>query len=153
DHTVTSLEPEISAQVRSLDPDLAWELAPGRTSKHALCVTGGGVAELRSLAERVVRTAPSADETWEYRPARAADPANALRMKLEIGGFEVELSTSKASVTVDTERLRVDVRLFNPRFVQMSQELRGHVAFLQLDWLLGEDDVERWLGLVESVVD
>lgn len=36
-------------------------------------------------------------------------------------------------------------------FRLVSGETRVQVTFLTLDWLLGEDDVERWVGVIESL--
>jgi hypothetical protein len=44
----------------------------------------------------------------------------------------------------------VDVRLWNPSFPRLPQQVRQQVAFLFLDNLLGEDDVERWIGTIET---
>ena len=66
------LDSELSPRVHALDPDLQWELTPGRSARHALVVSSGGSAELRPLAERWARAAPPG-ATWEYYPARIAD--------------------------------------------------------------------------------
>jgi hypothetical protein len=64
-----------SSQLDVVHPNLQWELSPGQFAEHALCITSGGVAELRPLAERMIKGAPPAHRVWEYRSARVADPA------------------------------------------------------------------------------
>lgn len=39
----------------------------------------------------------------------------------------------------------------HPGFAALPEEGRAHVSYLLLDWLLGEDDVERWVGRVEPL--
>jgi hypothetical protein len=57
-----------------------------------------------------------------------------------------------AQAHVDDVRCRLDVQVFHPRFADIPEPAPAHLAFLVLDWALGEDDVERWLGAVEPVV-
>ena len=51
----------------------------------------------------------------------------------------------------DVEQLRVHVGVHHPAFVDLPDDVPEQVSFLLLDWLLGEDDVERWLGHVEAL--
>jgi len=37
----------------------------------------------------------------------------------------------------------------HPEFARLAKMRAAQVSFLLLDWLLGEDDVERWIGAVE----
>lgn len=141
---------EISARVTRIHPDMEWETAAGRTARHALIITSGGVPELRSLAERCFRAAPPADATWEYYPARQSDP-QALLSRVDFGGSELDLSLSRVALTLDARRQKADVSVFHPGFATMPEQVRGQATFLLLDWLLGEDGVERWLGAVEAV--
>ena len=141
---------EISAQVDRIHPDMEWETAAGRTAQHALIITSGGISDLRSLAERCFRAAPPADATWEYHPARQPDP-EALRSRLNLGGSELDLSLTRVGLTLDAERQKADVIVFHPGFATIPAQARGQASFLLLDWLLGEDGVERWLGAIEAV--
>jgi len=54
---------------------------------------------------------------------------------------------------LDEHRLSYDVVVHHPEFVQMQESQRQQFVFLVLDWALGEDDVERWVGGVEAAVD
>ena len=137
---------DISRAVRTIDPAMAWELAPGRTAEHAFCVSPEGNPELRQAALRWLATAPPADSTWEYHASR--QPSAALQ-SLEVGGFRVELSEMRAISSWDVSRRRVDVRLWHPMFPQLPDPIRLQVGFLFLDNLLGEEDVERWVGQID----
>lgn len=138
----------ISAKVAAIEPDLQWELGKGSSSKHQLCVTAAGVAENRPTAERWLRAAPAPDDIWEYRAARQADP-NWANVHLEFAGRQVVLAETEVSLTVDEDSHLVDVTLFHPAFPEMAEDEREQLTYLLLDWILGEDDVERWLGSIE----
>ena len=65
DGSVEQRVTEISDRVHRVHADLAWELAPGATSKHALVVTPEGDPVIRPKALTWLAAAPPPDETWE----------------------------------------------------------------------------------------
>jgi hypothetical protein len=137
---------EVSKAVASVDPRMAWEFARGRSAKHALCLSPEGNAEIRPAALRWLDSAPPADETWEYHASRQASPTPAV---MEIGGRRMDLGEMRAIASWDSRRRRVDVRLWHPAFEGAPRGLPEQTSFLFLDNLLGEDQVERWIGEVE----
>ncbi|WP_116946961.1 DUF695 domain-containing protein [Jiangella endophytica] len=149
-HEVSPLADELTRLVRAIQPDLTWHFGRGARATHRLTVTAGGVAEIRPSAERWFRAAPAADATWEFSPSQQADPAT-LDNVLEIGGRRLELAATVFSIELSVDELRVHVGVHHPEFGGLPEDVRGQISFLVLDWLLGEDDVERWLGHVEPL--
>lgn len=49
--------------------------------------------------------------------------------------------------------MRINLGVYNPDFDRLPADAPFQVIFLVLDWLLGEDDVERWVAGVERVED
>ncbi|GGS74213.1 DUF695 domain-containing protein [Nonomuraea spiralis] len=143
--TAEGIEELVAPAVAALDPGLVWEVAPGRNAAHILVVTAAGDAELRSLAHRWARAAPPADLLWEFHPSRQANP-QALELTLDVGGFEFALDKLKFGLRVPRNQPRVDVSAYHPIFAELDEETRLEAALLALDWLLGEDDVARWVG-------
>jgi hypothetical protein len=137
---------EIGRAVQGIHPRMAWELAPGRVAEHAFCISPEGNAEVRQAALRWLESAPAADATWEYHASRQASPT--LR-SIQIGPWQVDFDEVRAISSWDESRHRVDVRLWHPKFPDLPREARLQVAFLFLDNLLGEDDVERWIGGID----
>jgi len=138
---------EMNARVEAMHADLAWELMPGRQAEHALVVTAAGVPGRRRIAERWFRDAPSADETWEYHPARQAS-LSARMVMADLNGWKLDLRKLKFGLHADGDRL--DTVVFHPRFAAMPPDACEHMGFLALDWALGEDDVTRWIGAVDT---
>lgn len=134
---------EISRAVRTVHPAMAWELAPGRTARHAFCLSPEGDPERRQAALRWHAAAPEADATWEFHPSRQASPAP---RDLEVGGTTFHLGDMRSIASWDQLRRRLDVRLWHPAFPAVPRDVRQQVAFLFLDSLLGEDETERWIG-------
>ncbi|NUR84597.1 MAG: DUF695 domain-containing protein [Nonomuraea sp.] len=150
DSLVAAVEPEgieelLAPAVSALHPGLVWEVAPGRNAAHALVVTAAGDAELRSLAHRWAAAAPQGDLLWEFHPSRQANP-QALELTLDVGGYEFAIDKLMLGLRVPRNQPRVDVSAYHPIFGELDEETRLEAALLALDWLLGEDDVARWVG-------
>ena len=137
---------DIGRAVHTIHPAMAWELGPGRTAQHAFCISPEGNAELRQVALRWVAVAPPVDATWEYHPSRQAA---ASLSGVAIGPSSFDFPAMRAITSWDEQRQRVDARLWHPGFGGAPQQVKLQVAFLFLDNLLGEDDVERWVGQID----
>ncbi|WP_327089807.1 DUF695 domain-containing protein [Nonomuraea sp. NBC_01738] len=143
------LAEELAPAVAAVHPGLVWEVAPGRNAAHALVVTSAGDAELRSLAHRWAKAAPPSDMLWEFHPSRQANP-QALGLTLDVGGQEFAVEQLVLGLRVPRGASRVDVSAFHPIFTDLDEETRVEAALLALDWLLGEDDVARWVGEITA---
>ncbi|WP_117210092.1 DUF695 domain-containing protein [Allorhizocola rhizosphaerae] len=134
-----------SERVHAIHPGLEWELMPGRAAAHALVVTAAGKPELRAVAHRWLAQAPQPDAVWEYHCVRIADPA-VFTSTLQVGVVKLELAKLGYAIAVDRQRSQIDVSCYHPAFAELPEEAQAQVTFLSLDWLLGEDNVEIWLG-------
>jgi hypothetical protein len=139
---------EVSGQVKSIDKELEWEFARGSGAGNALIVSAAGVPRLRAVAERWRRAAPVADGRWEYHSTRQPDP-DSLSAALTVSGHEIKLPELRFACRIDADRYEVDVVVHHPDFAKLAEPDRLRVAFLALDWLLGEVAVELWVGVVE----
>lgn len=137
---------EITRAVRTIHPKMAWELAPGAASQHAFCLSSEGDSEVRQAGLRWLAAAPPPDAIWEYHASRQASPT---LMALEIAGIRFNLEETRAIASWDETRRRLDVRVWHPLFDKAPEPVKLQAAFLFLDQLLGEDDVERWIGQID----
>ena len=55
----------------------------------------------------------------------------------------------RAIASWDLVRRRLDVRLWHPQFDRAPVPVKMQVGFVFLDNLLGEEDVERWIGQID----
>lgn len=137
---------EISRAVQTIHPQMAWELAPGKTAQHAFRISPEGRPDLRQVALRWLSNAPPADATWEYH---ASKQASQHLMRLDIAGAQFDLDEMRAITSWDSATRRLDVRLWHPQFERVPPQVHPQVGFLFLDSLLGEDEVERWIGQID----
>lgn len=141
---------DISRAVKGVHRDMAWELGPGRGARHAFCISPEGDPALRQVALRWLRDAPPPDAIWEYHASKQAAPSMDT-LQLEVGGQTFALAEMRAIASWDEARQRVDVRLWHPGFATAPDNVRIQVMFIFLDNLVGEDDVERWIGEIEAL--
>ncbi|MDP9849372.1 DUF695 domain-containing protein [Streptosporangium lutulentum] len=139
------LAESIGPAVRAVHPSLVWEIAAGLNAVRALVVTAAGDPELRAVAHRWAAAAPAADALWEFHPSRWASP-NATDLTLDVDGYELTLKELTLGLRAPHGSLRVDVIAYHPSFTIMDDDTRTDAALLALDWILGEDDVARWVG-------
>jgi hypothetical protein len=145
-HFAPELIQDISEHVAAIG-DLDWELGQGTTSRHAFFLSGKGDPELRIVTERWRRMAPAPDAEWSYFPARQARPAT---LELEFAGAVLKADDLRATFEVDETHRRIHGRYWHPAFTGMEDRASGTALFLLLDGVLGEDGVERWLGVIED---
>ena len=143
------LAAEMSVRVHAIDPDLDWELGPGRQAVHALNLAPRGDTALRRITERWLAAAPTADEAWEFHPARPGNPAHAS-LELELEGTKIDFASFTVAFSVDETRERIDAVFHHPSFHALEERQRATATFLLVDGCFGEDGVERWLGSIET---
>ncbi|WP_344967847.1 DUF695 domain-containing protein [Streptosporangium fragile] len=139
----------IGPAVLVVHPSLVWEIAPGLRADQALVVTCAGDPELRPTAHRWAAAAPPADRLWEFHPSRRANP-QAMDLTIDVGGYEFALDKLTLGLRAPHGNPRVDVVAYHPIFTLLDEETRTEAALLALDWLLGEDDVARWVGDISA---
>ncbi|MFC4042771.1 DUF695 domain-containing protein [Dactylosporangium siamense] len=148
-----SIAEDVSKRVAAIHKELAWEFSAGRESRHALVVSPSGNAELRAVAARWAALAPAADPEFEYHTSRQPDHST-LTATIEIGGgVKLDMSQLRFAFQRDDGAAAIDVVGYHPMFRKLQETVRGQVTFLALDWLLGEEGVETWVGAVEFAAD
>ncbi|MEO5875411.1 MAG: DUF695 domain-containing protein [Streptosporangiaceae bacterium] len=144
----TELHEQIQLRVHKIHPELVWEID---AQAPTFTISGGGLAELRGVAERWRRAAPRKDR-WTFFAARQADP-EMLAQKLGLGDHEFDLSYVLFGMRVDQSRARIDISAYHPDFLFVDEQTQLQVAFHVLNWALGEDDVARWIGNVTIAIE
>jgi len=145
-HDAQRAVPALGQQIDRLHNGLAWELAAGTVSQHALVVSAEGAPELRALTRRWLLAAPPASETWSYSDVRPPLP--------DLDGASIGLRDGEqlalAEVAVAARRVgtRLDLTVHHSSFAGMPEEARLRISLLVLDAAIGETAVELWVGRI-----
>jgi len=126
---------------------LVCELGPGVDARHAVCVSSQGDPDLRKTAYRWLDAGPPPDAEFEYHPGRLA-PLNAADFVLEIEGRRFAFADLRFAIELDEERAELDLVVEHPGFGALDDDTRMQVGYLALDSVLGEEEVERWIGSI-----
>ncbi len=62
---------------------------------------------------------------------------------------EFAFADFRFDVSVDEDRMELDLVVAHPAFPRLDDDTRAQVGFLGLDNILGEEEVERWIGELE----
>ncbi|MHA7240217.1 DUF695 domain-containing protein [Arthrobacter sp. TMS1-12-1] len=140
----------MTRRVTAIARGLEWETRAGTDAEHTLCVSSGGDASLRPVAERWYRASPPPSPRWDFVPARSAKP-DMLDSTITYRGrtFDLRLTRVHAAATREGDGFIISV--YNPGFTGQWDDEYG-LCVLLLEWLLGEDDVERWVRRVDCIV-
>jgi hypothetical protein len=68
---------------------------------------------------------------------------------IEFADHKLDLGEIRFGFAVGDDAHDIDVAVFHPAFPSMPENARLQLTFLALDWALGEDNVELWIGVVE----
>ncbi|MDQ0736103.1 DUF695 domain-containing protein [Arthrobacter agilis] len=141
----------MTRKVRAIAHGLEWETRTGVDAEHTLCVSSGGDPALRPVAERWYRASPPSSRRWEFIPARSARP-DMLDSTITYRGRTFDLSRTRVHAAVTLKGDGFIVSVYNPGFTGQWDDEHG-LCVLLLEWLLGEDDVERWVRRVDCIVN
>lgn len=136
----------LTDHVWRIHPELDWQLAPGVTATHSLNLVSGGSRLMRLVAELWRRTGPGDDALWEYHPARLPFPPEAFIVR----GEEVDPDDARVEIAPDQTFRRLDMVVSHPVFGSVGEDEARDVALYLLDAALGEDEAERWVGLLTT---
>lgn len=148
DGTLDTWASRISDVVTAIDPDLDWEFGQGQRAEHYFCLSACGSHERRLITQRWLAHGPGDDKVFEFYAARPRTPVPSDAI-LEFGGVAFSLVDFRCAARVDTSRERIDTVLWHPQHARVDPHHRSASTFIALDTLLGEDDVERWIGQID----
>lgn len=137
----------LSQKVHELHPGLEWQLTPLDNGKYCLALSGSGNRMARVLTETAMVWAPVDDDRFIYAAARIAQPL----VPVEFGDVVVDPSLVRVATETDDDYEQLDVTMWIPGTEDYEDDDRAELAMSLLDLCLGEDDTERWIGIIDTV--
>lgn len=135
---------EVNKALDKVDPQLAWEIGPGKGEPNLLTISAEGNAALRPLAEMMIRLAPHL-EGWEFYSSRPSRPAPSV-IRLPESDQAFDTSGWGFAPVEQLETGRLDLVIVDNKLAESDRERALKAVSIYLDQLLGEDTVETWIG-------
>lgn len=132
--------------LQAINDDLCWEFGPAlKTKGHRLVITPEHRHYLRPLVREIVGRAPDLPgwEFYQYRPPESLEMTQATvegRTGGTIDGVVVEASRGEGNL--------VNLTFYSPATESDEDEDATHIALVITETLLGERNLNRWVGVI-----
>lgn len=138
----------MNRHLRSIHPELMWEFGPAINVRgHRLVITPETRSELRPLVETIVARAPKL-KTWEFHSYRIAEDVDTALPTIETRtGLDISDVTVALNVGQDN---RIDLT-FRWEQIPGNDDQAFDSVFVAAESLLGEELLDRWVGVINLV--
>ncbi len=136
---------EITVQLRKINPDLTFEFGPIQNDKREFIISAGGIKSSFPAVEKLYSVKPDLKE-WKitkFRPRRD-------------GLFTIQFLEKKVSSEdirflffKDDDKTKIGILLFLNGYTESESSVYEEIAYLFLDQVIGEYDVETYIGAIE----
>jgi hypothetical protein len=130
-----------------IDNRLCWEFGPGvHKPGDRLVITPEGDHELRPLVDVILKRAPNLPD-WEFFAYRLPDPTGLVgpTVQARTGGDITDVRVTPRRGAHN----RVDLLFHHPRCTGADDQRARHDAFVTTETLLGEETLDRWIGVID----
>lgn len=134
--------------LQAIHPDIMWEFGPAVNQKgHRLVITPESHSELRPLVEDIVARVPRI-KGWEFYTYRLPEPVEQALPTVE-GRTGMDIKDVRVAVAIG-EHNRVDLT-FQWDETPTDDEQAFNAAFVATETLVGEEMLDRWVGVINMV--
>lgn len=138
----------VADNLKPIDGNISWEIGPGSEGNPAIfTITAESYRELRPVITTLIEKAPVFDN-WKFQKYREALPAGIVNQALESKGV-APIPNFNATCEVE-EGNKIDITISSANF--KSENAMGDLgsAFLLIEAVLGEENLEKWVGIVQT---
>jgi hypothetical protein len=135
--------------LQAIDANLMWEYGPGvEGNRRRLVITPESKRHLRPLVDVILERAPKV-EGWTFHPFRLHDSIEQVYHMVQARGGE---DFSGATVQAQRgEHNLIDLTFQAPHFEEENAKPNFRDACVATEALLGEEIMERWIGLIRTL--
>jgi hypothetical protein len=143
---------EIGSELDKIDPQIAWEMGPGKKQPYLFAISGEGNPQLVKIAHLIVQLAPELQD-WELYSSRPSRPAPRV-VRLPESGEAFDTGEWEFIPLEQPGKGRLDLIIVSGQLAGAERANALRAISIYLDQSLGEDVVEDWIGKfkVESPV-
>jgi len=138
------LSQEMNRELDTVEPQLAWEMGPGKQKPYLLTISSEGNPRFREIADLMIELAPDL-KGWELYSSRPARPAPKV-VQLPESGEAFETADWEFIPMENPAKGRLDLVVVGEQLARSDRQPALRAVSLYLDQLLGEDNVEMWIG-------
>lgn len=135
----------LAKKLQKINPDLTFEIGPIKNNKREFIISAGGIKSAFINVEKLYSKKPNL-MNWEvikFRPRRKEI------LTLKIDDKEIKPSELRYLFFKDDGSNKIGLLLLINNFNSNEHNLYAHFSFLYLDQIIGEYDVETYLGGIE----
>jgi len=134
----------MNKHLNAISKELMWEFGPGLLGGHRLVITPETSRHLRPLVSEILASAPRI-ANWEFYSYRLPEGYEQAKLTVEAKGGR--LLSEMRFVLTPGKFNRIDIRcLVMP---DCPADLARKTGFIAIETLLGEEMLDRWVGLID----
>ncbi|MGH9530768.1 MAG: hypothetical protein ACRD2Q_00135 [Terriglobales bacterium] len=137
---------EVNRRLDTISGDLPWEVGPGRRKKYSLTLSPEGNPQLSILIQQMLDEAPNIHD-WELYSSRQPRPPSRA-IQLPERGLDFPTDQWRFIPEEDLATNRVHLKILDRRLASEDREAALKAVSIFLDQFLGEEMVERWIGMI-----
>ena len=141
---------ELDSRVRTLHPQLCWELGPGEQALNMFAISPSGDRRLLDLTDAIVSMAPQI-EGWEFHAAKPPKQWKDRAREFEYGEVRIDATDWQYGLTALNEREFFDIVWVAPNFDALRDLDSTAVGEFVLECEVGEREKMSRFDRVEVV--
>ena len=139
----------MGAHLQAISPELMWEFGPGITDGHRLVITPEANRHLRPLVDQILAAAPPLPG-WSFHAWRLPEDLTMAHHTVEARSGSKWLATG-CRISPGNNFL-IDLTFTYPaKQLKQNKDLVQRQTFIAAETLLGEEQLDRWLGTLDSL--
>ena len=136
---------ELAFQLGKINQDLTFEFGPVQNGKREFIISAGGIKASFPAVEKLYSAKPEIAE-WEFIKFR---PRRDTIHTVQFHEKKIEPKEIRFLLFNDDERDKIGILLFLNGYNEFESDMYHQIAYLFLDQIIGEYDVETYIGAIE----
>jgi hypothetical protein len=135
---------DLSSELKKVHPDLVFEFGPVIDNKRDFVISADGIRAAFPAVELLYENKPKLND-WniiKFRPRRKSI------FTIELNGKKITPEDLKFALLNEDDSTKSGIILFIKGFNKIEEENYTHIAYLFLDQIIGEFDVETHVGSI-----